>query len=110
MAVVASGLLGGAGYIGAGYDGGSAYLHVDDERVPKAAWDAIPVPRFVINALSLFPGDANLTLTRLLSHHKIPFRQSKGVTEARLPGGGTARAIFDDQGRFANWEASLSRV
>jgi hypothetical protein len=30
------------------------------------------------------------------------------VTEARLPGGGTARAVLDDEGRFAGWEAVLT--
>lgn len=110
IAVAAAGLLGGGGYIGAGYDGGSAYLHVDDPQVPQAAWDPIPVPRLIINAVSMFPGDPHLTLARLLSHHHVPYRQSGGVTEVRLPGGGTARAMFDGAGRFVNWEASLSAV
>lgn len=108
IAVAASGALGGGGYIGAGYDGGSAYLQVDDPRVPKAVWDPIPVPRLITNAMTLFPGDPQLTLTRFLSHHKVPYRQNGRLTEARLPGGGTARAIFDAQGRLANWEAGIS--
>ena len=110
IAVAAAGLLGGGGYIGAGYDGGSAYLHVDDPAAPQAEWDAIPVPRLIINAVSMFPGDPELTLARLLSHHRIAYRQSAGMTEVRLPGGGTARAMFDGAGRFVNWEAQLSPV
>ncbi|GAA3233866.1 DUF6882 domain-containing protein [Actinocorallia longicatena] len=108
LAVAASGVLGQHGYIGAGYDGGCAYLLVDDSRVPRAAWDPIPVPRLIMNAVALFPGDPQLTLTRYLSHHRIPFRQQGRMTEARLPGGGTARAMFDRAGRFANWEAGIS--
>ncbi|MCW2913656.1 MAG: hypothetical protein JWN52_1724 [Actinomycetia bacterium] len=110
VAMTAAGLLGGGGYIGAGYDGGSAYLHVDDPAVPLAHWDPIPVPRLIINAVALFAGDPHLTLARFLSHHRVPYRQSAGVTEARMPGGGTARAMFDDEGRFINWEASLTAV
>ncbi|MDX6430916.1 MAG: hypothetical protein QOE54_3282, partial [Streptosporangiaceae bacterium] len=108
IAMIAAGLLGGGGYIGAGYDGGSAYLHVDDPAVPAARWDPIPVPRLIINAASLFAGDPHLTLARFLSHHRVPYRQSAGMTEARMPGGGTARAMFDDEGRFINWEAGLT--
>ncbi|GAB3661409.1 hypothetical protein GCM10027589_23670 [Actinocorallia lasiicapitis] len=108
MAVAAAGALGQHGYIGAGYDGGCAYLLVDDERVPKAPWDPIPVPRLIMGAVALFPYDPALTLTRYLSHHRIPFRRQGAMTEARLPGGGTARAMFDGEGRFANWEAGLS--
>ncbi|WP_106398529.1 DUF6882 domain-containing protein [Actinocorallia populi] len=107
IALVASGALAGSGYIGAGYDGGSAYLQVDDPQVPEAAFDPIPVPALLMSAVALFPRDPRLTLTRLLSHHRVPFRQTGAVTEARLPGGGTARAIFDEHGRLKNWEASL---
>jgi hypothetical protein len=108
MAVVAAGLLGGGGYIGAGYDGGSAYLHVDDPQVPRAIWDAIAVPRLVINAATLFPGNPNLTLARFLSHHRVPYRQTSRTTEVRLPGGGGARAVFDSMGRLTNWETNLT--
>jgi hypothetical protein len=66
------------------------------------------VPRLIINAASLFAGDPHLTLARFLSHHRVPYRQSAGMTEARMPGGGTARAMFDDEGRFINWEAGLT--
>jgi hypothetical protein len=108
IAVVAAGLLGGGGYIGAGYEGGSAYLHVDDPQVPRAIWDAISVPRLIINATTLFPDDPALTLARFLSHHRVAYRQGVGTTDVRLPGGGTARAVFDEIGRFANWEANLT--
>jgi uncharacterized protein DUF6882 len=108
IAVVAAGLLGGGGYIGAGYEGGSAYLHVDDPQVPRAIWDAISVPRLIINATTMFPDDPALTLARFLSHHRVAYRQALGTTDVRLPGGGTARAVFDEMGRFANWEANLT--
>jgi hypothetical protein len=108
IAVVAAGLLGGGGYIGAGYEGGSAYLHVDDPQVPRAIWDTVSVPRLIISAAALFPGDATLTLARLLSHHRVAYRQGPGTTDVRLPGGGSARAVFDDLGRFANWENNLT--
>ncbi|HEX6472464.1 MAG TPA: hypothetical protein VF069_25450 [Streptosporangiaceae bacterium] len=103
IAVVAAGLLGGGGYIGAGYDGGSAYLHVDDPQVPRAIWDVVTVPRLIINASTLFPGDPALTLARFLSHHRVTYRQSPGGTDVRLPGGGAAHAVFDESGRFTNW-------
>jgi hypothetical protein len=106
IAVAAAGLLGGGGYIGAGYEGGSAYLHVDDPQVPRAIWDAISVPRLIINAVTLFPHDPNLTLARFLSHHRVPYRQTPNTTEVRLPGGGSGRAVFDEMGRFVNWETT----
>ncbi|WP_119729839.1 DUF6882 domain-containing protein [Thermomonospora amylolytica] len=108
IAVVAGGLLGGGGYIGAGYDGGSAYLHVDDPQTPRAGWDAIPVPRLVTNAVTLFPHDPRLTLARLLSHHRVPYRETPGGLEARLPGGGQAHAVFDEHGRLAEWSARVA--
>jgi hypothetical protein len=114
IAVAAAGLLAavttGGGYIGAGYEGGSAYLHVDDPQVPQAAWDPVPVPRLVVNAVQMFPGDPHLTLAALLSHHHVAYHHRAGMTEVRLPGGGTARAMFDAAGRFIDWEASLTAV
>ncbi|RFU36888.1 hypothetical protein DZF91_35755 [Actinomadura logoneensis] len=107
VAMAAGGVLGGGGYIGAGYDGGSAYLHVDDPQAPPARWDPVPVPRLLTNATSLFPRDPRLTLARLLSRHRVPYRERDGVTEVALPGGGAARAVFDDRGRFARWESTL---
>lgn len=107
IAVVAAGLLGGAGYIGAGYDGGSAYLHVDDPQVPRAAWDPVPVPRLIGNAVTLFPGNPHLTVARLLSHHRLPYRQSTRAIETGSPGGGSAAARFDGAGRFVRWDASI---
>lgn len=107
IAVVAAGLLGGAGYIGAGYEGGSAYLHVDDPRVPRAAWDPVPVPRLIVNAVTLFPDSPHLTVSRLLSRHRVAYRQSARLIEADLPDGRTARAEYDNTGRFARWEATI---
>jgi hypothetical protein len=110
IAVAAAGLLAGGGYIGAGYDGGSAYQHVDDPATPQAEWDSAAVPRLLLNAVAMFPGDTELTLARLLSHHRIGYRQSAGRLEVRLPGGGTAQAVFDEAGRLADWEAILTAV
>ncbi|MQY02298.1 DUF6882 domain-containing protein [Actinomadura macrotermitis] len=107
IAMAAGGVLGGGGYIGAGYDGGSAYLHVDDPKAPPAAWDPVPVPRLLTTAAALFPRDPRLTLARLLSHHRVPYRDADGVMEIALPSGGTARAYFDGLGRFAEWQAEL---
>lgn len=108
VAMAAGGVLGAAGYIGAGYDGGSAYLHVDDPQVPLAGWDPIPVPRLLASAAGLFPHEPRLTLAGLLAHHRVPYRQSDVLTEARLPGGGRARARFDGLGRFVDWDAELT--
>lgn len=111
VAVVAGGVLGGGGYIGAGYDGGSAYLHVDDPQVPRAGWDPVTVPRLVTNAIGLFPHDPHLTVARFLSHHHVPYRHTEDggrrATEALLPGGGTATARFEN-GALAGWEARLT--
>lgn len=109
IAVVAAGLLGGAGYIGAGYEGGSAYLHVDDPRVPRAIWDPVPVPRLIMNAVTLFPGNPHVTVARLLSQHQVAYRQSATRIEADLPGGEQAAAGFDAAGRFTRWEALAGR-
>ena len=63
--------------------------------MPRAPFDPIPVPSLLMSAVALFPSDPRLTLTRFLSHHRVPFRRSGAVTEARLPGGGTARAMCE---------------
>lgn len=108
MAMAAGGVLGGAGYIGVGYDGGSAYLHVDDPQVPAAPWDPVPLPRLLANAAGLFPREPRLTLAGFLSHHRIAYRQTDMRTEVVLPGGGTAHAAFDGLGRFVDWKAELT--
>jgi hypothetical protein len=64
----------------------------------------------VANAASLFPHEPRLTLAGLLSHHRVPYRQSDVLTEVSLPGGGTARAHFDGIGRFVDWRAELIAV
>ncbi|RAY16508.1 hypothetical protein DPM19_06490 [Actinomadura craniellae] len=107
IAMAAAGILGGAGYIGAGYDGGSAYLHVDDPQVPRAGWDPVTTPRLIVNAATLFPTASDLTLARYLSHHRVPYRQAPGLIEARPAGGGTVRATFDDFGRLTGWNARI---
>ncbi|ROO83982.1 hypothetical protein EDD29_1492 [Actinocorallia herbida] len=109
IAVAAAGVLGGSGYIGAGYDGGSAYLLVDDPAIPPPAFDAAAVPALIGKAVSLFPADPQLTLTRFLAHHHVPHRRSGARTEARLPGGGTASADFSGEPAFADW-ATPARV
>ncbi|MFB4307702.1 DUF6882 domain-containing protein [Actinomadura sp. GTD37] len=108
IAMAAGGVLGGAGYIGAGYDGGSAYLHVDDPQVPAAQWDPVPLPRLLASAASLFPREPRLTLAGFLSHHRVPYRPADELTEVMLPGGGTARAAFDGLGRLVGWKADLA--
>ncbi|MEW2356612.1 DUF6882 domain-containing protein [Spirillospora sp. NPDC029432] len=108
LAMAAGGVLGGGGYIGAGYDGGSAYLHVDDPQAPPAVWDPVPIPRLLMNAVSLFPRDPRLTLARLLSRHRVGYRETEGRTEIDLPGGGTAHAHFDGLGRFIEWRSELT--
>jgi uncharacterized protein DUF6882 len=109
VSVVATGLLGGGGYIGAGYPGGSAYLHVDDPRVPQAGWDPISAPRVLVNAISLFPGEHRLTVARFLSHHRIPYRETPRSIDAWPPASAPAQATFDETGRFTGWQAELSR-
>ncbi|TDD64065.1 hypothetical protein E1298_42740, partial [Actinomadura rubrisoli] len=69
--------------------------------------DPIPVARLLTNAASLFPHEPRLTLAGLLSHHRVPYRQSDALTELWPPGGGTARAHFDGLGRFVHWESEL---
>ena len=108
IAVAATGLLGGGGYIGAGYPGGSAYLHVDDPRVPQASWDPIGVPRLILNAISLFPSDQRLTVARFLSHHQVAYRETREAIQTWPPGSGSARATFDEADRFVGWEADLT--
>ncbi|MDX6743053.1 DUF6882 domain-containing protein [Actinocorallia sp. A-T 12471] len=109
IAVAAAGVLGGSGYIGAGYEGGSAYLLVDDPAIPPAAFDPAAVPALIAKAVSLFPADPQLTLTRLLAYHHVPFRRSGARTEARLPGGATATADFTTDPVFTHW-ATPARV
>ncbi|MCD0450829.1 hypothetical protein LO762_16750 [Actinocorallia sp. API 0066] len=103
VAIAAAGVLGGSGYIGAGYEGGSAYLHVDDPQVPPTSFDAASVPSLIDKAVALFPADPQLTLTRLLAHHRVPYRRAGTGVEARLPGGRTAVADFSGTPRFTAW-------
>ncbi|MBE1535311.1 DUF6882 domain-containing protein [Actinomadura algeriensis] len=107
IAMAAGGVLRGSGYIGAGYDGGSAYLHVDDPQVPAPSFDPVPAPRLLTDAASLFPHEPRLTLAGFLSEHRVGYRQSDMETEVMAPGA-RARVVFDGLGRFVQWQAELS--
>ncbi len=107
IAMAAGGVLRGGGYINAGYDGGSAYLHVDDPRVPATSFDPVTVPRLLKDATGLFPHEPRLTLAGFLAEHRVGYRQTDMETEVLAPGA-RARVHFDGLGRFLDWRSELS--
>ncbi len=100
-------MLRGGGYINAGYDGGSAYLHVDDPRVPATSFDPVTVPRLLKDATGLLSHEPRLTLAGFLAEHRVGYRQTDMETEVLAPGA-RARVHFDGLGRFLDWRSELS--
>ena len=100
MAVAAASLLGGNGLHSCRINGGkgSAYFHLDDPRLPVAAYDPLRVPRLVMTAVEVFPGDHRRVVRGLIAHSRGGLAEGPDMIQGRFPVGGTLTVAFTEEG------------
>ncbi|MDN3357733.1 tetratricopeptide repeat protein [Actinomadura sp. DC4] len=100
MAIAAAALLGGNGVHSCRInDGrGSAYLHLDDPRLPTDAYDPISAPRLVMTAVEVFPADHRRVVRGLIAHYGTGLAESPDVIQGRFPDGRSLTVGFTEQG------------
>ena len=104
LAITAGSVLSGRGvWSTAINDGrGHVYLHVADEQLPQAGFDAIATPRLLMTAASVFPSDHRQVVRGYLQHFGLQYDESPDAIRGTAPDGSTVVASFDAQGRIGN--------
>ncbi|WUJ69995.1 hypothetical protein OG809_33470 [Kribbella soli] len=104
LAITAGAVLGGRGvWSTAINDGrGQVYLHVADERLPLAGFDAIATPRLLMTAVSVFPSDHRQVVRGYFQHFGLPYDEGPDAIRGTAPNGSAVVATFDDLGRIGN--------
>jgi TPR repeat protein len=100
MAIAAAALLGGNGVHSCQInDGrGSAYLHLDDPRLPADAYDPISAPRVVMTAVEVFPADHRRVVRGLIAHYGAGLAEGTDVIQGRFPDGRSLTVGFTEEG------------
>ncbi|WP_381803119.1 DUF6882 domain-containing protein [Streptomyces niveus] len=106
LAFGAMGALGSSGYIGVqASPEGRLYMVPDDPQVPRAAPDAITLPRVLLTGTGLLAGSsARAVVAGYFDHHGLTRRQEADRISADLPGGSAVDVLFDAAGRVASVE------
>jgi len=81
---------------------GHVYLHVADEQLPRADFDAIATPRLLMTAVSVFPADHRQVVRGYLQHFGLRYDESAEAIRGTAPDGGPVVVEFDDLGRIGN--------
>jgi hypothetical protein len=104
LAITAGTVLGGRGvWSTAINDGrGHVYLHVADQQLPQAGFDAIATPRLLMTGISVFPADHRQVVRGYLQHFGMQYDEAPDGIRATAPDGGTLTVDFDDHGRIGN--------
>ncbi len=103
LAFAAMCLLGAPGYVGVRAGPGSlAYLVADDPAVPRAAPEAVSLPRVLMRGSELLGAPGRPVVAGYFEHHGLPCHQGERSISAALPSGSTAQVSFDDVGRIAS--------
>ena len=109
FAIIASGICRANAYYRAPYDGGAAYLLIQDENFPVC--QEPPLARL----LSVFPQaissieipDHRLALIGYLDYHGIGFEETVSQVVVKENGEEVLTATFDEQKRLTNLEARI---
>ncbi|AYV31677.1 DUF6882 domain-containing protein [Streptomyces goshikiensis] len=80
--------------------GTQVYFLPDDPQVPRAALDAIALPRTLVTGAGLIGRSARRAVTGYFDHHGVPRREDGDRITAELPGGSAAEVDFDAEGRI----------
>ncbi|MEU5878813.1 DUF6882 domain-containing protein [Spirillospora sp. NPDC047279] len=101
MTIAAAMLLGGNGMTSVRInDGkGSAYFHLDDERLPAAEYNHVGAPGLLMRAVEVFPSDARHVVRGFMRHHGfVRIRESADVVDGTATGGQRLTVGFTDRG------------
>ncbi|MET9312583.1 DUF6882 domain-containing protein [Kribbella sp. NPDC003505] len=104
LAIAAGSVLGGRGVWSTAINEGRGhvYLHVADEQLPLAGFDAIATPRLLMTAASIFPADHRQVVRGYLQHFGLRYDESADAIRGTAPDGGPVVVEFDDLGRIGN--------
>ena len=104
LAIAAGAVLGGRGVWSTAINEGRGhvYLHVADEQLPLAEFDAIATPRLLMTAVSVFPSDHRQVVRGYFQHFGLPTDERPNAVRATAPNGSAVLATFDDLGRLGN--------
>ncbi|WP_350275903.1 DUF6882 domain-containing protein [Kribbella sp. HUAS MG21] len=104
LAITAGTVLGGRGVWSTAINEGRGhvYLHVADEQLPRAGFDAVATPRLLINAISVFPSDHRQVVRGYLQHFGLPYDEAADAIRSTTPNGSTLAVEFDELGRIGN--------
>lgn len=104
LAITAGAVLGGRGVWSTAINEGRGhvYLHVADEQLPLAGFDAIATPRLLMTAVSVFPSDHRQVVRGYFQNFGLPYDEGPDAIRATAPNGSVVLASFDDLGRIGN--------
>lgn len=77
---------------------GSAYLHLDDPRLPADAYDSISAPRVEMTAVEVFPADHRRVVQGLIAHYGAGLAEGPDVIQGRFPDGKRLTVGFTEEG------------
>ncbi|XVQ14104.1 DUF6882 domain-containing protein [Spirillospora sp. CA-255316] len=100
MVIAAAALLGGNGvHAYRVNDGeGSAFLHVDDPRLPADEFPRLHAARLLVRAIEVFPADHRRAVRGFLAHYGLRIRESRDVIDGRHTDGHGLTAGFTANG------------
>jgi hypothetical protein len=102
MVIAAAAVLGGNGvHAYRVNDGaGSAFLHVDDPRLPADGFPRLHAARLLARAVDVFPADHRRAVRGFLAHYGCRIRESRDVIDGRHADGHGLTAGFTADGRL----------
>lgn len=104
IAFAACGLLAADAYYPAPYDGGTAWLLIDDDHLAPPRPAAGEAVRLIAAATTMFPHQGRLTVETYLGVHGLPASERGNQLIAQLPDG-PVTFTFDDLDRVVSVEA-----
>jgi hypothetical protein len=104
LAIAAGAVLGGRGVWSTAINEGrgQVYLHVADEQLPLAGFDAIATPRLLMTAVSVFPSDHRQVVRGYFQHFGLQYDEGPDAIRGTAPNGSVVLATFDELGRIVN--------
>lgn len=104
LAITAGTVLGGRGVWSTAINEGRGhvYLHVGDDQLPQAGFDAIATPRLLMTAVSVFPSDHRQVVRGYFQHFGLQSDEAATAINGTAPDGSTITVDFDEHSRIAN--------
>lgn len=104
LAITAGTVLGGRGVWSTAINEGRGhvYLHVADEQLPEAGFDAIATPRLLMTAVGVFPSDHREVVRGYFQHFGLQSDEGPDAIHGTAADGSTVTVDFDEHGRIGN--------